>query len=203
MCRKKLLRVFTLWVIVAICLQPVTPARAWDSMVSLGASGENSHYYWAEDALNEVAGGFTSLQIDRNALLMGAEGEDMHPQKRDLSGTPPAEYYTIAVGNNAGTTHPEYYWQTAVYHYRRYIASGKVNTAEKQAAYHYLGLLLHIIQDTSAPPHTYNILHGGAYLSDPDYFDLSRQDTIEYLSAVLAAEVALGEWFVDYPYGYY
>ncbi len=40
-------------------------------------------------------------------------------------------------------------------------------------------------------------------MNEWDYFDLSRQDTIEYLSAVLAAEVALGEWFVDYPYTYY
>ncbi len=65
-------------------------------------------------------------QLDRDALLMGAEGEDMHPQKRNLSGTGD-EYYKIAVGNNGGTTHPEYYWQTAVYHYRLYVASGKTN----------------------------------------------------------------------------
>ncbi len=53
--RKKLLRVFSLCVIAAILFQNVTPARAWDSLISVGKSGENSHYYWAEDAFERAA----------------------------------------------------------------------------------------------------------------------------------------------------
>jgi hypothetical protein len=70
-----------------------------------------------------------------------------------------------ATGNNSGTTHPEYWWQDALCYYR---------LGDHYNAYAELGKLIHLIEDQTSVPHSYNVMHGGSY----------GMDNFEILSAV-------------------
>ena len=174
------------------------PAAAWDSV----APTANSHYLWAGKAVDELRLESPAYnELDREQIARGAQNEAGHPQRRNLTDPNLPTLYQYAVGNNPGNTSPEYYWQTAVYYYRLYVQSGMTNTAYREQAYFFLGTMLHLLEDASAPPHAYNVMHGAAYLPDP-----RSQDTVEYLSQIVALQVAASivyPFFGQYPYNYY
>lgn len=192
-------RLGPLVVIVLACAIMLTnlPAAAWDSIVPYA----NSHYLWVSDAIAELRDESAIYsELDAETIAKGAQSEEAHPQRRNLTDPSLPAWYQYSVGNNPGNTHPEYYWQTALYYYRQYVASGKTNNSYRDQAYHYLGVLMHQLGDSSAPPHAYNVMHGAAYLPDP-----RSQDLIEYLSQVVALQVATyaPPFFGRYPYDYY
>jgi len=150
-----------LLVISVLILGGTAPAVAWDSVPYDHAS----HWQFLRDAVNDLYSEsptrYGELRAQLSMLHDGSVNEDGHSQRRATGGSFPSEFYRMAVGNNPGNTHPEYYWQTAIYHYRKYLDTH--TPSELEAAYFYLGSLIHIIEDMSAPPHVYNAMHGGPY----------------------------------------
>jgi len=152
------------------------PAYAWDSI----PKGTASHWQFLRDAINDLYGEdpkrYGELKSFMSELQDGSVNEAVHAQTRSVESTFPEQYYRMAVGNNDGNNHPEYYWQTAIDHYRHYVKYNDV--AELGAAYFYLGSLIHIIEDMSAPPHAYNVMHGG--LTGQDNFELLAFNNLYY-----------------------
>jgi len=121
-----------------------------------------------------------------NPFIYGRYGELIHGIRRpgdslqlDCEPPPSFDAYSMAlgparwaVGNNPGTTHPEYWWQTVVCAYRR----GDDN------AYRVLGQLIHAVQDQGSLPHAYYHQHGAE--SHAEGFEilsaLSHIDTSSY-----------------------
>ncbi len=152
-------------------LCPAPAAAAWDSFL-----GSNSHNAIFEHAYREAlfmieedpdlpATLADHLAAGEAELLRLCDTEESHGATRTLDEATP-------VGSNAGTNHPEEYWQAAVRHYRDWQRTG--SEASRLAAYTDLGYLVHDIEDQGCPPHAYNAEHGG---SDPGSFEILTTTT--------------------------
>jgi hypothetical protein len=152
-------------------------AAAWPSL----PADSSIHRRIAEDAINDLLGQdrskYGELDTYRAQLLSESNYEDSHGRKRDPDKTL-ADYtywWEMAVGNNPGTNHPEYWWQTALHYYRE---------GKKPEAYTYLGRLIHLVEDQGVPAHAYYIMHGLE-------IGLDKFET-------LAFGVGLGNYYPDY-----
>ena len=140
-------------------------AGAWDNLTSTGSS----HWRMLEQVIDQVPLPAADQGDEANIhplLLNGSVYEGAHYQRRAAPSG--CDYWKGATGNNPGSTHPEYWWQSALCYYR----AGDHNTA-----YSLLGYLIHLVEDQSAPPHTYYDMHG------EEWYD---QDPFEVLAAVSA-----------------
>jgi len=111
---------------------------SWDSVTLW-----NSHLAIAEQAIHDLLSdptipanlryaiewGDTSIleYVDGRLTDAGTYGEAIHGQTKESPPKTGADYYASqAVGNNGGTNHPEFYWQSAVAHYRNWQTTGNV-----------------------------------------------------------------------------
>jgi hypothetical protein len=162
---------------------------AWDSVV-----GFSSHDAITEAAIDAAlsdpanSAGFKQwlalaspiLKLYAGGTIPQRYGELIHGVKRPLGPLPAADecpgyddYFgggttglaSYAVGNNPGSNHPEYWWQTSVCLWRHgnYVQSMAV-----------LGQLIHMIEDQGSPPHAMYKMHGA----------LSGGQNFEFLSAL-------------------
>ena len=157
-----------LGVLVLMVLLPAMTA-AWDSW----PPDTSSHWYFVRDAVSDLLSGdaskYSELKTYLDQLHEGSNYEGSHSVRRDPNRTiEDYEYWAgQAVGNNPGTNHPEYWWQTALHHYRKWVTTG--DEGERREAYLNLGRLIHLISDQGVPAHAYYIMHGGAH---PDNFEV-------------------------------
>jgi hypothetical protein len=163
--RKTAAFTITIFFIISIFTVVPQPVKAWDSLWDTDGT---SHHDITQHALADVMADPNvpsqikdSLTPEIRELLIECSmgmGEEIHGQvkENDVSGY---RYYSAqAVGNNPGTTHPEYWWQTAVAYYRDWQRTG--NLAARELAYQYLARVIHSVEDQGSPPHAWYSPHG-------------------------------------------
>jgi len=171
----------SLGLIVLLFLLAPSPAAAWDNLYDTGSS----HWRMLEQVIDQVPLPFVDQGNEDSIyalLLNGSVYEGSHYIRR--SPAVGCDYWLQAVGSNSGTTHLEYWWQSALCYYR---------AGDHETAYTMLGRMVHLIQEMGAPPHAYYVMHGESILD---------QDPFEILSAISALNYSYYKEpsdDVDYP----
>ena len=153
-------------VALGVSLLMTANAVAWDSPIPT----YNSHYQAAEKAIRDLlADPNVSAEVKgpigqfKGVLLSGSENEACHKNNAVNPLPGPWEWWEVTTGTNAGTTHPERWWKSAVAFYRDWQKTG--NPTSRTRAYEVLGMLLHAIEDQGAAPHAVDKEHGFPSLS--------------------------------------
>jgi hypothetical protein len=180
MLRKNLFRsVIILGLTVTLYLANIHSANAWDS--AKGNPTHPTHSYLTEWGLDRLKSQYPELQQYRDQILAGANSE-LH--ELPVSGTP----YGIDLeakrvqhkGSNWGCEDIEGWWEDSLVAYRQ---------GNKNQAYFYLGVLLHMIEDMGVPAHANHVIHQGNLTEfdnfefmaltnwkGPDFDNINRQD---------------------------
>jgi hypothetical protein len=137
----------------ACCAQLVHPpiASAWDS--NKGNPTHPTHSYLTEWGIDQLKGQYPELAQYRKQILAGANSE-LHELK--VSGTA----YGIDLeakriqhkGSNWGCEDIQGWWQDSLTAYKQ---------GNKDQAYFYLGVILHMTEDMGVPAHANHVIHQG------------------------------------------
>jgi hypothetical protein len=135
-------------------------ASAWDS--NKGNPTHPTHSYLTEWGLDQLKGQYPELEQYRKQILAGANSE-LHELK--VSGTA----YGIDLeakriqhkGSNAGCDDIQGWWQDSLTAYKQ---------GNKDQAYFYLGVILHMTEDMGVPAHANGVYHQGN-LTEFDNFE--------------------------------
>ena len=127
-----------------------TPAAAWDSDTWLNIT-HATHSYLTEGGIARA--GNAEVTAFEDAILAGANTE-LHELEIDageeLYGVPLNAKRIEHKGTNAGTDDIEGWWSDAVAAYE---------AGNKEQAYFYVGVMLHMIEDMGVPAHAHRIEH--------------------------------------------
>jgi len=134
------------------------PAYAWDSDTWLNVT-HATHSYLTEAAIDANSANYPELEEFRTPLVRGANTE-LHELEVGFFSELVTESYGIDleakrvehIGTNEGTDDIAGWWQDAVDAY----AAGN-----KEQAYFYTGVMLHMIEDMGVPAHAHYLEHQG------------------------------------------
>jgi hypothetical protein len=173
---------FTSAIILALTVAPhlanIPSANAWDSKKNNPT--HPTHSYLTEWGLDQLNSQYPELQQYRDRILAGANSE-LH--ELPVSGTA----YGIDLeakraqhqGSNWGCEDIQGWWQDSLTAYKQ---------GNKDQAYFYLGVVLHMVEDMGVPAHANHVVHQGNLkefdnfefmgLSNwkPNFNDINRQD---------------------------
>jgi len=138
------------------------PAAAWDSRNFPNVT-HATHSYLTEFAIDQLAGRYPEVRTYAAALIDGANTE-LH--ELQVSGI----LYGIDIdakriehqGTNEGTEDIDGWWADALAAYR---------AGNREQAYFYVGIMLHMVQDMGVPAHAHLIHHQGN-LTEFDNFEM-------------------------------
>lgn len=135
---------------------PESAEQNWDS--ADGNPTHATHSFMAEFAIKNLARDLPEVKTFEARIVEGANLE--------LHELPSKTYDDLRLevgGNNWAADHPEVLWSKA----RASYAAG-----DKGAAYFYVGILLHYVQDMGVPAHAFHVIHQSSF---------GKQDNIEIL----------------------
>jgi hypothetical protein len=160
----------------------IAPALAWDSakFKSLTAIVHPTHSYLTEYALDHLQGSYPELAKFRAVIVDGAN-QELHelPVTGTLYGVHLNAKRIKHKGTNAGSDDVPGWWADAVAAYK---------AGDRQKAYFYTGIMLHMIEDMGVPAHANGVYHQGNLTEfdnfefmalqkwDPDFVDVNRTD---------------------------
>ncbi len=149
-------RVGTL-LVAALLATATLPAAAWDSIK--WNPTHPTHSYLTEYAIGRAAQSFPEVAQYRAALLAGANTE-LHelPVSGSMYGVDLNAKRIEHRGTNEGTADIRGWWNEAVAAYR---------AGNREQAYFYVGIMLHMIEDMGVPAHAHRLYHQGS----PTEFD--------------------------------
>jgi len=161
---------------------PVATATAWDSakFKLLSRIVHPTHSYLTEYAIDALAGTYPELQTYRSIIVEGAN-QELHelPVSGVLYGIDLNAKRIEHKGTNEGTDDIAGWWREVKTAY----AAGN-----KQRAFLYLGIMLHMIEDMGVPAHANHVYHQGTLTEfdnfeamaaqkwAPDFKDVNRRD---------------------------
>jgi hypothetical protein len=151
-CRPLVIFVSTLLIVVNLTLW-VPAAWAWDSGDSWTNVTHPTHSYLTECGIDRLKSQPSELKQFRKQIVQGANTE-LH--ELPVSGTK----YGVDLnakriqhkGTNEGSDDTQGWWQDSLTAYRQ---------GNKEQAYFYLGVLLHMIEDMGVPAHANKVYHQG------------------------------------------
>ena len=160
----------------AIVVATLGPAAAWDSakFKSLTAIIHPTHSYLTEYALDRLQKANPELAKFRQVIIDGAN-QELHelPVTGTLYGVDLNAKRVEHKGTNAGSDDVPGWWADAAAAYK---------AGDKQKAYFYTGIMLHMIEDMGVPAHANGVYHQG---------NLTEFDNFEFM--------ALQKWDPDFP----
>jgi hypothetical protein len=158
------------------------PALAWDSAKFEWLTDiiHPTHSYMTEFAINELAAEFPELS-EYGSILVEGSNQELHelPVEGVLYGIDLDAKRIEHKGTNAGSDDVEGWWAEAEMAY---------DSGNKEQAYFYLGVLLHMIEDMGVPAHANGVYHQGTISEfdnfeamalqrwDPDFSRVDRED---------------------------
>lgn len=159
-----------------------TPSLAWDSAQFewLTRIIHPTHSYLTEYAIDQLHGDYPELEAYRDILVEGANSE-LHelPVEGVVYGIDLEAKRRAHKGTNAGSDDVPGWWQEA----RDAYSAGN-----REQAYFYLGVVLHMIEDMGVPAHANGLYHQGNLTEfdnfeamalqrwDPDFSAVDRSD---------------------------
>jgi hypothetical protein len=148
----------------AAVLTVASPALAWDSarFELLTRIVHPTHSYLTEFAIDELADAYPELREFGDILIEGANSE-LHelPVEGTAYGIDLEAKRRAHRGTNAGSDDVAGWWADARAAYR---------AGNKQQAYYYAGVILHMVQDMGVPAHANGVYHQGT-ISEFDNFE--------------------------------
>lgn len=166
----------------AICLALIQPASAWDSakFKLLTKVIHPTHSYLTKYAIDRLSDDFPELDEYRDILIEGAN-QELHelPVEGVLHGVDLDKKRRQHKGTNAGSDDVPGWWKEAL---------GAYADGDKEQAYFYLGIMLHMVEDMGVPAHANGVYHQGTITEfdnfeamalqkwDPDFKSVNKKD---------------------------
>ncbi|MCC6983892.1 MAG: hypothetical protein IT535_11525 [Bauldia sp.] len=137
-------------ILAALLLLGAPGALAWDSESRLNPT-HATHSYLTEHAIGQLVGRYPEVALYRAPLLAGANTE-LHelPVEGVLYGVDLEQKRVEHRGTNAGSDNVRGWWADALAAYR---------AGNREQAYFYLGVLLHMVEDMGVPAHANGLEH--------------------------------------------
>lgn len=137
-------------ILAGLLLLAAPGAFAWDSQSRFNPT-HATHSYLTEYAINELVGAYPELARYRVVLLAGANTE-LHelPVEGTLYGVDLEAKRVEHRGTNAGSDDVHGWWADSLAAYR---------AGNREQAYFYLGVVLHMVEDMGVPAHANGLIH--------------------------------------------
>ncbi|MGV8839251.1 MAG: hypothetical protein ACWA6X_02990 [Bauldia sp.] len=147
---------------VAATALAAAPADAWDSRNFPNVT-HATHSYLTEFAIDQLAARHPELRVYAGAIIDGANTE-LHelPVTGVMYGVDLDAGRIAHQGTNEGTADIAGWWADALAAYR---------SGNREQAYFYVGIMLHMVEDMGVPAHAHGIHHQGN-LTEFDNFEM-------------------------------
>jgi hypothetical protein len=142
--------------------EPGSVEQPWDS--ADGNFTHPTHSYLAEAAIERVAPEYPEVRTYKTVIVKGANLE-LHERRLRHNEDDGDRFEALRVeigGNNWAADRPGLLWHKA----RASYAAG-----DRDAAYLYVGILLHYVQDMGVPAHAFHVIHQSSF-GKQDHFEL-------------------------------